>query len=215
MAKWDTITVPSCLEMKGYGQPYYINEQTPIQDNYPLIRMTANCKNSVASYRRNFNLPEGWKDQRVVLHFDGVYSCASVWVNGQYVGYSEGSNNDAEFDITGMVREGENNVSVQVVRFTDGSYLEGQDMWRMSGIHRDVYIYATPKTYVRDHYITANFGTAVTKADMKVQLEMANPSKLAVKKRLTSSSWPLTVRKWPNRVLHSALPKATPFKPSM
>lgn len=182
MAKWDTITVPSCLEMKGYGQPYYINEQTPIQDNYPLIRMTANCKNSVASYRRNFNLPEGWKDQRVVLHFDGVYSCASVWVNGQYVGYSEGSNNDAEFDITGMVREGENNVSVQVVRFTDGSYLEGQDMWRMSGIHRDVYIYATPKTYVRDHYITANFGTAVTKADMNVQLEMANPSKLAVKK---------------------------------
>ncbi|MDQ9753303.1 hypothetical protein RFZ03_21985, partial [Acinetobacter baumannii] len=70
----------------------------------------------MASYRRNFNLPEGWKDQRVVLHFDGVYSCASVWVNGQYVGYSEGSNNDAEFDITGMVREGENNVSVQVVR---------------------------------------------------------------------------------------------------
>ncbi|WP_254556694.1 sugar-binding domain-containing protein, partial [Salmonella enterica] len=88
--------------------------------------------------RRTFILPEGWEnDKRVVLHFDGIYSAAFVWVNGEYVGYTQESNNDAEFDLTSVVRSGENNIAVRVIRFSDGSYLEGQDMWRMSGIHRD------------------------------------------------------------------------------
>lgn len=181
-SKWDTISVPSCLEMKGYGDPYYINEQTPFHDNYPLVNMGYGCENSVASYRRNFTLPENWQEKRVVLHFDGMYSAAYVWVNGQYIGYSEGSNTDAEFDLSQVVRQGENNVSVRLVRFSDGSYLEGQDMWRMSGIHRDVYLYATPKTYVSDHFITSKFGSVYTKGDMNIQVEMRNPSKEAVSK---------------------------------
>lgn len=180
---WDTISVPSCLEMKGYGHPYYINEQTPFTDNYPYIKMGYGCVNSVASYRRNFTLPADWMQKRVVLHFDGMYSAAYVWVNGQYVGYSEGSNTDAEFDLSSVVRQGENNVSVRLIRFSDGSYLEGQDMWRMSGIHRDVYLYATPRTYVSDHFITASFGSAnYTKADMNVMVEMRNPAKEAAGK---------------------------------
>ena len=108
--------------------------------------MKSGLYNSVSSLRRNFTLPTGWQNNRVFLHFDGIYSGAYVWVNGQKVGYTQGANNDAEFDVTPYVHEGENNLSVQVFRFTDGSYLEGQDMWHMSGIHRDVYLFATPKT---------------------------------------------------------------------
>ncbi len=182
---WDTITVPSCLEMKGYGDPYYINVDTPFEDNYPTITMRSGCKNSIASYRRNFTLPEGWKgNKRIVLHFDGIYSAAYVWVNGTYVGYTQESNNETEFDLSDIAREGENNVSVQVIRFSDGSYLEGQDMWRMSGIHRDVYLYTTPKTYVRDHVITDDLASPYTAAAVTVHLDVANPAEQAVDKQV-------------------------------
>lgn len=174
--KWDTISVPSCLEMKGYGDPYYINVGYPFADNYPNLDMTANCQNSVASYRRTFDLPEGWTDKRVVLHFDGIYSAAYVWVNGKYVGYTQGANNDAEFDLSNVVRQGSNNIAVQVFRFSDASYLEGQDMWHMSGIHRDVYLYATPKTYIADHVITDDMSKPYTSAAVDVNVSMNNPS---------------------------------------
>lgn len=156
VSAWDDIEVPSCVEMKGYGDPWYVNVDYPFDDNPPYISMKKNLYNSVSSFRRNFTLPEAWSGKRIFLHFDGIYSGAYVWVNGQKVGYTQGANNDAEFDLTSYVRSGDNNVSVQVFRFTDGSYLEGQDAWHMSGIHRDVYLYATPKTYIRDHYITSS-----------------------------------------------------------
>lgn len=182
---WDTISVPSCLEMKGYGKPYYINVNYAFADTPPAINMRGGLYNSVASYRRDFTLPEGWEtDKRVVLHFDGLYSGAYVWVNGQYVGYTEGSNTDSEFDLTDVVRPGQNNVAVQVYRFTDGSYLEGQDMWHMSGIHRDVYLYATPKVYVRDHLIFSQLDDTYTSAGMIVQLELNNPQQQAVDKQV-------------------------------
>lgn len=171
---WDTITVPSCVEMKGYGKPYYLNENYPFEDNYPYITMLSGCENGVSSYRRTFELPAEWDGQRIVLHFDGIYSAAYVWVNGKYVGYTQGSNNDAEFDVTQVVRRGENNLSVQVFRYSDGSYLEGQDMFRMSGIHRDVYLYATPKAYVRDHYITCELDETYRAGSMNVHLDMHN-----------------------------------------
>ena len=185
VSQWDDIEVPSCLEMKGYGQPYYVNVEYPFQDSYPKINMKPGLYNSVGSYRRDFNLPTGWKaDKRVVLHFDGIYSAAFVWVNGEYAGYTEGPNTDSEFDVTGIVREGNNNVSVQVIRFSDGSYLEGQDMWHMSGIHRDVFLYATPKTYVRDHFITSKLNGTYTGGSMSVKLDMNNPSKQATAKKV-------------------------------
>ena len=182
---WDTITVPSCLEMKGYGDPYYINVGYPFTDSYPYINMAYGCSNGVASYRRNFTLPTGWKaDKRIVLHFDGIYSAAYVWVNGQYVGYTQESNNDAEFDLTSVVREGDNNISVQVYRFSDGSYLEGQDMWRMSGIHRDVYLYATPKTYIQDHVITDDLASPYSSVNLNVAFNMENPAGEALTKKV-------------------------------
>ena len=181
----DTITVPSCLEMKGYGTPYYINDQYPFEDQYPEINMRYGIKNSVASYRRSFTLPETWENgKRVILHFDGIYSAAYVWLNGKYVGYTEGSNNDAEFDLTDKVRKGENNLAVQVIRFSDGSYLEDQDMFRMSGIHRDVYLYATPATYVRDHVITDDLAAPYTSANVNVSVEMANPEAKVANKQV-------------------------------
>ena len=187
VSDWDTITVPSCLEMKGYGDPLYINDNYPFANTPPSITMNSGLINSVASYRRDFTLPEGWTDKRVFLHFDGVYSAAYVWVNGRYVGYAESSNNDAEYDVTDYVREGANNVSVQVIRWSDASYLEGQDMFHMSGIHRDVYLFATPKTFVRDHYITADLdsGSGYTSGSMNVELAMDNRDGAAAEKTVS------------------------------
>lgn len=187
---WNDITVPSCLEMNGYGLPMYVNVDYPFEDQQPYVRMKAGLKNSVGSYRRDFTLPAGWENKRVFLHFDGIYSAAYVYVNGNEVGYTEGANNVSEFDITKYLRTGKNNVAVQVIRWSDGSYLEGQDMWHMSGIHRDVYLVATPKTYLADHYIkatvtpgstTAATGSAATSVDLTV----CNRDKTATKKTVT------------------------------
>ncbi len=186
VSAWDDINVPSCLEMKGYGDPYYVNVEYPFADNPPYINMKNGLPEPVASYRRTFTLPEGWDAMRTFLHFDGIYSAAYIWVNGQYVGYTQGANNDAEFDLTKVVRKGENNISVQVFRWSDGSYLEGQDMWHMSGIHRDVYLYATPKVHVVDHYITSTLDAAqgYTTGAMNVQLTLDNRDSLATTKQV-------------------------------
>ena len=187
---WNDITVPSCLEMNGYGLPMYVNVDYPFEDQQPYVRMKAGLKNSVGSYRRDFTLPAGWENKRVFLHFDGIYSAAYVYVNGNEVGYTEGANNVSEFDITKYLRTGKNNVAVQVIRWSDGSYLEGQDMWHMSGIHRDVYLVATPKTYLADHYIkaTVTLGSttvATGSAATSVDLTVCNRDKTAAKKTVT------------------------------
>ena len=178
---WDDIEVPSCWEMKGYDKPVYANVNYPFEDNPPVIKLRSEFagqlgENPVGSYRREFTLPAGWENQRTVLHFDGIYGAAYVWVNGLYVGYSQGANNDAEFDLTGIAHAGENNISVQVVRYNDGSYLEGQDAWHMSGIHRDVYLYSTPKTYIRDHVIKAELqeSAGYQSGTMTVNVEIAS-----------------------------------------
>ena len=181
-SKWDDMVVPGCLEMHGYGDPLYINVNYPFADNPPYISMKKGLVNSVGSYRRNFTLPEGWDKERVLLHFDGIYSGAYVWVNGKYVGYTEGGNMDAEFDVSKHVRTGENNLSVRVIRWTDGSYLEGQDMWHMSGIHRDVYLMAVPKVFVRDHSIKSQLSEDATSGSMFVNLTLDNRDSLATSK---------------------------------
>jgi len=191
VSAWEMISVPSCWEMKGYDKPLYVNVEYPFEDNPPYIRVKSAYKgqfgdNPVGSYRREFTLPEEWDGKRTFLHFDGIYSAAFVWMNGQYVGYTQGANNDAEFDVTAYVRKGQNNVSVQVLRWCDGSYLEGQDMFHMSGIFRDVYLFATPNTFVRDHYITSTLDptTGYTSGKLRVQLEMDNRTQVAAEKQL-------------------------------
>lgn len=155
---WDEIEVPSNWEMLGYGTPLYVNSSSPFNNsNPPKIGRGQNGSwydyNPVGSYLRTFSLPADWADKRVLLNFGGIYSAAFIWVNGQYVGYTQGANNDHEFDITDQLRAGENTLAVQVIRWSDGSYLEEQDMFRMSGIYRDVTLTAVPQTFIRDHYI--------------------------------------------------------------
>ncbi len=161
--------------MAGYDVPVYNNVGYPFENKPPFITAFKDNfdKNPVGSYRRNFNLPEGWETgKRVFLHFDGACSAIVVWVNGKYAGYSQGANTDADFDVTNLVRKGDNNVSVRVYRWSDGSYLEGQDMWHLGGIHRDVYLVATPKTFVADHYITSALNSDYTSGNLNVDLNL-------------------------------------------
>ena len=155
VSSWEEIDVPSCWEMKGYGTPLYTNVTYPFLCNPPFIQAQKGYTmelepNPVGSYRRDFTLPEDWAGQEVFLHFDGVYSAFYVWVNGKKVGYSQGANNDAEFNISSFVKKGGNTVAVEVYKWSDGSYLEDQDMFRFGGIHRDVYLMARPKAHVED-----------------------------------------------------------------
>ncbi|MGQ8336975.1 glycoside hydrolase family 2 TIM barrel-domain containing protein [Sunxiuqinia sp. A32] len=179
VSSWNEIPVPSNWEMHGYGTPIYTNITYPFLNKPSLIRPQKGYTNEkepnpVGSYRRNFNIPEGWDGKEVFLHFDGVYSGLSVWVNGKKVGYSQGANNDAEFNITDFVKTGENMIAAEVIRWSDGSYLEDQDMFRLSGIHRDVFLYATPKLHVRDYHLkneftNDNYESALFKVDASVK----------------------------------------------
>ena len=189
---WDTIRVPLSWEMANYGKPVYTNVGYPFQDNAPNANVGwtqygVTDHNATGFYRRTINIPETWKDKRVFIHFDGVYSAAVVWVNGKYVGYSQSSNTDAEFDITGFVTTGDNQLSVRVYRWCDGSYLEGQDMWHLSGIHRDVYLVATPKVFVSDHYITSSLNNEATSGSMSVKLTVDNRNTVSTTKTLQVS----------------------------
>lgn len=183
VSAWKEITVPSTLEMLGYGTPIYTNFTYPHLNLPPLIlpqKGYTNEKepNPVASYRRTFELPANWDDKEVFLHFNGVYSGMYIWVNGEKVGYSEGANNDAKFNITSYVKKGENTLAVEVYRWTDASYIEDQDMFRFSGIHRDVYLYATPKKHVADYHFYTDFeGDDFSKSTFKLDLFIQNLEK--------------------------------------
>nr|WP_321408419.1 glycoside hydrolase family 2 TIM barrel-domain containing protein [uncultured Carboxylicivirga sp.] len=177
---WNEIPVPSNWEMHGYGTPIYTNFTYPHANNPPFITPVDGWTiekelNPVGSYRRDFDVPTSWNGSQIFLHFDGCYSAMYVWVNGCKVGYTQGANNDAEFDITPYVRTGSNNVSCEVYRWSDGSYLEDQDMFRLSGIHRDVYLYATPKVRVRDFFLQSELPQeGLSSADFKVKASIKN-----------------------------------------
>lgn len=184
ISDWDTIPVPSNWEMHGYDRPIYANVEYPHANIPPYIDARKGFNdggknygiNPVGSYVRVFHLPQGWEKQRTFIHFGGIYSAAFVYLNGQYVGYTQGANNVAEFDLTPYLRTGENRLAVQVFRWSDGSYLECQDMFRMSGIFRDVYLYNTPLTSIRDHYITSKLEAQYNykEGNMSVALTLDN-----------------------------------------
>lgn len=179
---WKEIPVPSNWEMHGYGTPIYTNITYPIRNNPPFIQgqrgyTVEKEPNAVGSYRREFALPADWKDKEVFIHFDGIYSAAYVWINGKKVGYSQGSSNDAEFRITPYVKAGKNTVAVEVYRWCDGSFLEDQDMFRLSGIHRDVYLVASPKVRLRDIHLTSQISDRLDKAELRVKTDVHNYGK--------------------------------------
>lgn len=190
---WDDIPVPSNWEMLGYDRPIYCNVEYPHSNTPPFIKARPGYNdggknygiNPVGSYVRTFNVPDDW-DGRTFIHFGGIYSAAFVWLNGEYVGYTQGANNVTEFDITKHLRKGDNRLAVQVFRWSDGSYLECQDMFRMSGIFRDVYLFHTPRQAVRDHYLTATFNADYTRAQLNVQLTVDDRDNLNLSQTLTA-----------------------------
>ncbi len=170
-AKWDKIEVPSDWQMKGYDYPIYVNIRYPWNEPYPQVPMNYN---PVGSYRRTFNIPREWKNREIMLHFGGVNSAFYVWINGHYVGYSEDSKTPAEFNITRLVRPGKNLIAVQVFRWCDASYLEDQDFFRLSGIERDVFVYAVPKIHVRDFFIKASLDSAYKNGVYHINYSVVN-----------------------------------------
>lgn len=194
VSSWETIPVPSNWEMQGYDRPIYANVEYPHSNTPPYIDARKGFNdgganygiNPVGSYVRFFDLPAGWEKQRTFIHFSGIYSAAFVYLNGEYVGYTQGSNNVAEFDLSKYLRTGKNRLAVQVFRWSDGSYLECQDMFRMSGIFRDVYLYNVPRVSVRDHYITSKLDAAseYTSGEMSVNLMLDNRDRMKGVKNL-------------------------------
>ena len=146
---WNEIPVPSCWELEGYGTPIYTNITYPFPANPPFI---PHDNNPVGSYRRSFTVPRSWLNRETFLVFDGVKSAAYIWINGREVGYTQGSKTPAEFRITDFLQPGRNILAVEVYRWSDGSYLEDQDFWRLSGIFRDVWLFSTPRLHIRDFW---------------------------------------------------------------
>ena len=152
VSDWENIPVPSNWEMEGYGIPIYVNQPYEWTDN-PQPPYVPHDYNPVGSYRRSFEIPEDWDDNEIFIHLGAVKSAFYIWINGKYVGYSQGSKTPAEWNITEYLQSGINSVSLQVYRWSDGSYLECQDFWRVSGIERDVFLIATPKVYIHDFFV--------------------------------------------------------------
>jgi beta-galactosidase len=179
-SSWATIEVPSNWEMKGYGVPIYVSSGYPFKIDPPRVmgepkpEYTAfKQRNPVGSYRRTFELPAGWQGRRVFIHFAGVESAMYIWVNGERVGYSQGSRTPAEFDITGYLKPGTNQLAVEVYRWSDASYLEDQDMWRMSGIFREVFLYSTANVRIRDFAVRTELDTDYRDAMLQIRTELA------------------------------------------
>ena len=174
---WNEIPVPSCWEMQGYGYPIYTNATYPFPSKQPFI----NRDNHTGLYVREFTVPEAWDGQRVIIHFGGVYSGFYVWINGKKVGYSQDSCLPSEFDITKYLQEGSNKVAVQVMKWTDGSYLEDADHWRMGGIHREVYITAIPNVSINDFGVRTWLNLESHKANLHVRPIIENVNDQDVK----------------------------------
>jgi len=168
-SNWDTIDVPSNWEMRGYGIPIYTNATYPFFNDYPYIN---EHDNPVGHYIKTFKLDDSWSGKDVILHFGGVSSAFYLWINGAYVGYSEDTRLPSEFDITKHLKKGENKIAVKVYRWCDGSYLEAQDHWRMSGIEREVYLHAVPKVRLSDFTVRTDFDDDYKNALLQIRPDL-------------------------------------------
>jgi beta-galactosidase len=168
---WETIPVPANWEVEGYGHPIYLDERYPFSTTWPDA---PEDYNPVGSYRHTFSIPEAWTNQQIILHFAGAKSAMYLYINGQFTGYSQGSKTPAEFDITSLVTPGENLLSIQMYRWSDASYLESQDMLRMSGIEREVYLYAKPAVSVVDFQVHAGLDEQYRDGLFNLQLAIEN-----------------------------------------
>ncbi|XP_020264636.1 uncharacterized protein LOC109840411 isoform X1 [Asparagus officinalis] len=172
---WEKLPVPSNWQMHGYDRPIYTNTIYPFPLNPPYVP----CNNPTGCYRKYFHLPKEWKGRRILLHFEAVDSAFFAWINGVLIGYSQDSRLPAEFEITELCHpsdsDKENVLAVQVLRWSDGSYLEDQDHWWLSGIHRDVLLIAKPKVFIVDYFFRSNLEQDFLTADLQVEVTIDTP----------------------------------------
>jgi beta-galactosidase len=184
-SNWQKIPVPSNWQFHSDDFPLYTNIIYPYKINPPYMPKDYN---PIGLYHRKFELKKGWDDKEIFIHFGAVNSAFYIWVNGTKVGYSEGSKTPAEFNLTNVLKQGENTIVLQVIRWSDGTYLEDQDFWRLSGIERDVFLYAQPKVALRDFFIKTNLSDNLKKSDVKIDVDIRNynefNSKLTVQSKL-------------------------------
>jgi beta-galactosidase len=179
-SKWAKIPVPSNVEKHGYGIPIYVNIPYPWAKPWtPPFVPPDDPNNTVNSYRRSFTVPRDWDGRRVLLSFDGVNSFFYCWVNGQRVGMGKDSRTPVHFDITPFLKPGENVLAVENFRWCDGSYLEDQDFWRMSGIFRDVYLWSPPNVHIRDFQVNTDLDAQYRDAKLKLNVRVQNTSPAA------------------------------------
>lgn len=178
---WDNIKVPAVWELNGYGDPIYVNVgyawRNQFQNNPPLVP-TEN--NHVGSYRKEIVLPADWKGKDIFAHFGSVTSNMYLWVNGRYVGYSEDSKLEAEFDLTNYLKPGKNLIAFQVFRWCDGSYLEDQDFFRYSGVGRDCYLYARDKKRIQDIRVTPDLDSQYKDGTLNIAIDMKGSGTVAL-----------------------------------
>ncbi len=170
---WDEIPVPANWEVEGYGHAIYLDERYPFDAEWPRVPRDYN---PVGCYRRDFEIDPAWNGRRIRLHFGGVRSAMYVWINGESAGYSQGAKTPAEFDVTRLVRPGTNTIALKVFRWSDASYLESQDMLRMSGIERGVHLRAVPPVHVADFFARASLGDAFRDGLLSLDVDVANRS---------------------------------------
>lgn len=171
-SEWASIRVPGNWQMQGFGVPMYTNVQYPFSiKDLPRVPQD---DNPVGSYRTVFAFPDGWAGRRISIIFEGVDSAFYLWVNGTQVGYSQGSRLPAEFEITSHVQPGDNTLAVQVYRWSDGSYVEDQDMWRLSGIHRDVVVLALPPVHIHDYWVATDLDEQYRDATLQATIAIKN-----------------------------------------
>ncbi|MBN2235872.1 MAG: DUF4981 domain-containing protein [Opitutales bacterium] len=178
---WDTIEVPGDWQFDGYDVPIYVNYGFPFEKRHP---QAPRDYNPVGCYVREFSIPDEWKNHDILLHFGGVNSAYNVWVNGKWVGYSEDSKTPAEYDISALLNPGPNRIAVEVFRWCSGSYLEDQDMWRFSGIERDVRLLAVEKVAIRDVVISSAYTPTTREGTLSVKVDIRNSRKTSAEIRL-------------------------------
>ncbi len=169
---WKKIKVPANWEMEGYDYPIYVNVEYPFETNPPFIQKNYN---PLGSYKRSFQVAKNWEGKEVFLHFGAAGSATYVWVNGQKVGYFEDSKTDAEFNITKYLKKGTNSLALEVYKWSDGSYLEDQDFWRMAGITRDVYLVARNPIHLNDFKIISNLDDSYTTGIFQLETKLSKP----------------------------------------
>ena len=195
VSSWKEIPVPSNWQLFGYGTPYYRNLGYTFKKDFPKIMSTPpknftayEERNPVGSYRRDFEVPADWNGRRIFIAFDGVDAGFFIWVNGEKVGYSVNSRNVAEFDITKYVKPGKNMVALEVYRYTTGSYVEDQDMWRLSGIFRNVTIWSAPQQHIRDFFVKTDLDNEYRNANVEVSAKVKNYGNKPVKASVLSAT---------------------------